>query len=573
MTSVSNIFKLILAALLTINSSIGIFAVSSSATYDESIFDDLYESGYEMDGGHVADIPVEDYLIFADSYEIERDEAKAAAQAQGYIFIDVIAEGYDVTTTNNGIENAAAINEAVTKASEAGGGTVYISNSGMETIYETGTIYMQSNVTLKIGANTTLESLTYEERTELGGLSIAVIKIYGCDNVTIEGPGTIDAQGQTYMDESLLGGSLLASDVTSFNLKEYNLAWRQYITYKYGSRVQLMRTNNVDGLTVKNITLHDSAAFAMWVNETDNILVENVIIDNNVHTENGDGVDFINCNNVVMHDCFVCAADDGISIKANEDTCINYEIYNCEVTALANCFKIGTPTANEISNIEVYDCEFFRAGIMGGYAGIALESADGTVMSDVYIHDIQMDGVLSPLLIWLGYRLAYSDTTTDQIGSISGIVIENVEANNVDVPCAIVGCSSGLADWSEIHYVEDVTLTNFVIKYREGVTEDLDLPGALEIILAQSGPDEYPEITRVMYLGLTNYNDSLMFDFPVYGLYCRYVKDLTITDFYVMGREGTELPLDNVQSVFDRYFAEDITWTSTEGFSGIDFDV
>ncbi|MFI3140861.1 MAG: glycosyl hydrolase family 28 protein [Clostridia bacterium] len=577
MQTFQNVIKLILVVVMTTTSSLGIFTTSSAAV-DESIFDDMYTTDYTVTGGYVDNIPYDDYLTYAESYADEKAEAKAEAAAIGYTFIDVVADGYDLSENNTGKENAAAINEAITVANAAGGGTVYISNYGAETTFEIVTIVMQSNVTLKVGTNTTLQCIDYDQmllNSEVdgsSGLSSAVIKVYNCDNVTIEGPGTIDGQGQTYMNESYAGDglSLLASDITSFNLKEYNLAWREYITYKTGSRVQLIRTSNVDGLTIENIELYNSGGFVMWIEETDNILVEYTILNNNLHTENGDGVDYLDCNNVVMHDCFISAADDGMSIKSYDDGgCYNYEFYNCEIISNANCFKIGTPTATGIGNIEVYDCQFFKAGTAGGYAGIAIESVDGSNLEDVYVHDIQMDGILSPLLIWLGYRMSYS---TETVGSLSNVVIENIEANNVYMASAVVGCTNGLTDFSEIHYVTDVTIKNFVVKYREGVTSDLDLPGVLECIFAQSAAEVYPEITKIFYMGMGNYEDSLMYDIPVYGLYCRYVDGITVENFYVMPREDNELALDNIQSVFDRYFVSDVTWTYTDDFDGIDFD-
>ncbi len=570
MQTFQNVLKLIMVVIITTTSSLGIFT-SSSAAVDESIFDDMYTSDYTVTGGFVDDVPYDNYLTYADSYADEKAEAKAAATALGYTFIDVVADGYDLKADNIASANTTAINDAITAANAAGGGTVYIS-AGKEITYPIGTIIMKSNVTLKVGMDVTLQCISYEEMGVSASLSGGVIKIYNCDNVTLEGPGKIDGQGLTYMNDSYMGDglSLLADDVTTFNLKEYNLAWRQYICYHTGSRVQLIRTNTVDGLTISNIHLYNAANFLMWVEKTDNILVENVVMENNLHVENGDGVDYLDCNNVIMHDCFISSADDGMSIKSYDNGgCYNYEFYNCEIISYANCFKIGTPTATGIGNIEVYDCQFFKGGTMGGYAGIAIESADGCDLENVYVHDIQMDGVLSPLLIWLGYRMSYS---TETVGSLTNVVIENIEANNVDLASAVVGCTNGLTDFSEIHYVTDITLRNFVVKYREGVTSDPTLPGVLECIFAQSSPDVYPEITKIFFMGMGNYEDALMYDIPVYGLYCRFVEGITVENFYVMPREDNELPLDNIQNVFDRYFVSDVTWTYTDDFDGIDFD-
>lgn len=508
---------------------------------------ELYNSPYYMDENcdFVANIPYEKYINYED---------EDVTVEEGQLLIELDSDDLSTEKTA-GVANAQIINEAIDKVTNAGGGIVYIKGGN----YVTNTVTLKSNVTLKIAGDAKLISIGYDEHMALKeqkkGLNGGVIRIVDAENVTIEGPGTIDGFGSDFMKEPKKNSGLKVEDFPVFNLKEYNLAFRDYIRYHKGSRAHVIWAKDVTNLTISNVHLRESANWNMRIINCTNVDVHNTIIDNNVHIENGDGVNYVGCNNVVMRDCFVAAADDAICLKADTGKgCYNHKIYNCEVMSLANCFKIGTPTVEPVENIEVYDCKFFKAGIMGGYAGIALESADGTDMKNVYIHDIDMDGVLSPVLIWLGCRMEHGG---EKVGSISDITIENITANNVDVPSAIRGCVYE----GKNYYVENVTLRNFNVVYRDS-QENLDLPGPLEYFYATAAADVYPDITRVFYLGNSNnrYEDSAMKDYPVYGLYAIYVNGLTVENFNVKPRSCNELPCDNLRKASDRFRAENITW-------------
>ena len=111
----------------------------------------------------------------------------------------------------------------------------------------------------------------------------------------------------------------------------------------------------------------------------------------------------------------------------------NILVENCEIMSLANNFKIGTETSGDVRGVEVRNCYFFTAECAGGYAGIAVESADGAHLSDIYVHDIIMDNVSSPLLIWLGCRLDKDNGADGEMGGINGVTVENIDANNIDI--------------------------------------------------------------------------------------------------------------------------------------------
>lgn len=67
----------------------------------------------------------------------------------------------------------------------------------------------------------------------------------------------------------------------------------------------------------------------------------------------------------------------------------------------------------------------------------------------------------SPVYICVGARLNYD---AENPGSISNVVIENITARDVDLPSAIIGCTSP----------DDITIENFNVIPREDTTLPLD---------------------------------------------------------------------------------------------------
>lgn len=64
-----------------------------------------------------------------------------------------------------------------------------------------------------------------------------------------------------------------------------------------------------------NIILYDSMSWTLHIECCENITVKNMVIDDNRHVANSDGVDINASDNVLVDHCFISCADDGIVIK------------------------------------------------------------------------------------------------------------------------------------------------------------------------------------------------------------------------------------------------------------------
>lgn len=409
-------------------------------------------------------------------------------------------------------ENAAAIEKAIDKAGETGG-TVVIPKG----TYKITTVRLQSNITLYIEKGAVLFSQSYEEnQASATPLEKAVILAENCENIRITGGGTIDGNGLTYTNDP-------EADEPLYALKEFNLytrvleARKRIRMAKDGERANLIRLENCKNVSVDNIVLKDSAFWTAVFANCENVTIRNFIIDSHLHIANGDGIDITGGKNYEISHCFIATADDGIVIKSMDSDITNVTVTDCEICSFANNFKIGTETEFDIADITVKDCFFFMPeGITGGYSGLAVESADGANIKNINISDIEMQGVSAPLLVWLGNRLRRG---CDTVGSIENVTVENIKADDVEMPSAVTGIKG--------YNVKNITLKGFDIRYRD--TE--------QNLSVKKNPDEksmngYPEITRVSHIYFISHKFSKYWSLPCYGLFTRNTENVTVEDFY-----------------------------------------
>ena len=157
-----------------------------------------------------------------------------------------------------------------------------------------------------------------------------------------------------------------------------------------------------------NLILENSAMWTLNVNSSNDINISNLVINNNRHVANCDGIDICGSSNVVIKNCFISTADDGIALKNNMNistsgddglriknnldiTCkqgmSNVFIHNCEVVSCTNAFKIGTETSLDISDVTVENCKFYLTDIYpAGVSGISIESCDGAKVKNININ-------------------------------------------------------------------------------------------------------------------------------------------------------------------------------------------
>lgn len=514
--TVIKVISVLLAIVIVILAAFGI-SYAEQATRDKTMLERTDTKFYtDETGNRIANIPYDEYLN-----QLERPDGALDVE--------------ELSQENSGEENAAAIQSAIDSLSEQGGGTVYIP----EGEYKISTIMLKDNITLFVSYGAELISLSCDENNaSQSPLQNGVICADNAKNIAITGGGTINGMGETYTNEP-------AESEPFYALKYFNTytrvieARKRIREAKEYPRTHILNLYNCENVNISGVRLKDAANWTFIVNDCENVNISDLIIDNSMHVANSDGIDIKGGDNIKINHCFIATGDDGIVLKPIEAPISNVYVSDCIISSYANCFKIGTETQMDVSVINVNNCYFFMPnGITGGYSGIAVESCDGSNVSDINISDITMEGVSSPFLIWLGNRLNYDKSA---VGSINGVTIKNVTATDTEMPSAVTGC---IDDDGVTHYVENVTVENVNVTYRD-TQEDLHIRDKI----GEYTMSGYPDITRVSHVYFISHELSKYWDLPCYSLALKHVKNIEYSTYSTTPRtcnEREELYIDDV---------------------------
>lgn len=394
-----------------------------------------------------------------------------------------------------------AIQAAVDAAASAGGGRVCLSGG----VFVSGTIVLKSNVQLEVAAGATLlgsrniedypsitpeifylyrprftKSLVYAERVE---------------NISLCGRGVIDGQGQHYPYTKGTEGD--------------------------GLRPYLIRFAECRNVSVRDLTLRDSARWLSHYLACENVTIDGVTINSRIR-ENRDGIDIDSCNRVRIANCDIFSGDDAIVLKATAlQPCRHVTVTNCTLSSLASALKLGTESNGGFEDIDFTNCSIYDTG----GDGIAVEMVDGGVCRRVNVSNITMNNVHVPICVRLGNRARpMPDQDPPGMGQMHDVTITNVQAGGAgDLGCSITGIPG--------HRVQNVTLQNIRIRFAGGGT-------------AADASREIPEREA-------GYPSGKMFGkLSAYGFYCRHASNVRLQNVDVSYEQDDARPafvLDDVQ--------------------------
>ena len=269
---------------------------------------------------------------------------------------------------------------------------------------------------------------------------------------------------------------------------------------------------------IEGVHLQNSAGWGLSFHQCTDMTLRNLEILNRAYWNN-DGIDLTDCKNVLVENCNVNSADDGICLKSyNPDRCNeDITIRNCEIRSSASAIKFGTASYGgfrhiHISGIRVFDT--FRSAL-------AIESVDGAIIEDVMADNIIAKNTGNALFIRLGLR------SGNRKGKIRNIRISNLTAQipfgRPDIDYDLRGPEvdyfhnvhpapiCGIPD----NCIENVYLENIHLTYPGRASK-----GMAYIPLWRKGDvpeqiDKYPEFT-------------MFGELPSYGLYLRHIRNITL---------------------------------------------
>lgn len=258
-------------------------------------------------------------------------------------------------TGNRTALDTAAIQKAIDACNRDGGGTVCFPAGD----FLSGTIFLKSNVSLHLSPGATL----------WGSARISdynpkhLIYAKGIENVSIEGGGVIDGQGDSFLDKDLK---------------------------PLPRPSPLIEIWDSHGIRIEGITIRKAPAWTIHPKNCDDVKIRGISILNNLRGINTDGIDPDSCRNVIISDCHIEAGDDCIVLKTTDrggaaGPVENVVVTNCVLVSAASAIKLGTESHGDFRH-----CTFSNCVIRNSRTGIALLAKDGGTMEDIRFSNITM---------------------------------------------------------------------------------------------------------------------------------------------------------------------------------------
>ena len=314
----------------------------------------------------------------------------------------------DYGAKGDGTTDTAAIQKTIDAAAAAHGVVVFKPGA-----YLTGALFLKSGVHFRVDEGVEIRGVQElagypQMRTRVAGIEMtwpaALINVYEQSGVTISGKGVIDGDGKIWWDKY-------------WTLrKEYEpkgLRWAADYDCQRPRLMQIYKSSNVD---LRDLTLKRSGFWTVHICFSRKVSVNGLMIRNNIggRGPSTDGIDVDSSSEVVVEHCDIECNDDAICLKAGRDAdglrvnrpTENVIVRDCTIRDGAAGITIGSETSGGIRNVQVYRLTVLKPVP----AGIIFKSAitRGGVIEHIDIHDIDMDGVATPVSINMNWNPTYS---------------------------------------------------------------------------------------------------------------------------------------------------------------------
>lgn len=418
------------------------------------------------------------------------------------------------------VADTTAIQNAIDAAFAAGGGSVVFPRG----VYLSGSIQLKSGVKLHLEKGATL--LGSPTRVDYFKLNFfALVWADNAEDIGISGTGVIDGQGKKL--------------AFGYELPVTQGKWPDA---REGERQVIINFRNCRKITVRDVTLRESACWVQLYRDCDDVHIENITVRTMAAITN-DGLDIDGCKNVVVRGCDIDSEDDGICLKSSRRACENVLIENCRVRSSCNALKFGTASFVGFKNIVCRNLVIYDTYL----SAIALELVDGGVMEDVLISDVKITDTSNPIFIRLGHR-----NSDGPVGSVSNVILSNITAEIPNRPRSAMNkfptawrhrCQTLVTTsitGQPGHPVRDVTLKDIAIVYGGiGTTAQTNHHHWTNLDAVPEREDSYPESTMFGIL-------------PAWGFYVRHAEGIRFENVTLRTKSADYRPAlvcDDVQQL------------------------
>jgi len=421
--------------------------------------------------------------------------------------------------------DTAAVQAAIDACHNNQGGTVLVPAG----VFIIGTIEIKSNVTLHLAAQGKLlgaadgtqyhaaDAIPLTGDSTLNDGNVGLIYAVNAENITVEGPGTIDGQGGQFLSPSR--GVLPPAGIGGSH-RPYHLLFHQ-----------------CRNLTVRDIFLTDSAFHSVRIIQSKYVRLDGIRIYNRVN-HNNDGFHFISAQHVHISNCTVECQDDACALFGS---CKFVTVTNCEFSTRWSVFRFG---GGQAENITVSNCLIHET-----YGcPVKMRCGPGSRFENISFSNLVMNKVTGPISIGVGPNRPRRPTSPDTSGGVTTLgSTQPIGQSNTPSPEPSTASAAGIVrniSFSGIRatVVVPVQLADvpFVSGYNPGeIKSCIGLNGVGEGVLeaivfndvhvtfAGGGTAEEAALRDVPKLAGEYYEVGVL---PAYGIFARNVRGLTLNN-------------------------------------------
>ncbi len=439
--------------------------------------------------------------------------------------------------------NTQVIQRCIDSCAARRGGTVIIPSG----VFMTGTLRLRSNVHLRIESGAVLKGSEKLSDYTLDGKTVGLLYTEDADNVTITGPGTIDGNGDAFMDiahAKKIDSAGCAWTRQKSRFREVTHGPADGPAVPLDRPFQMIIFSSCRNVVLRGFLIANSPFWTVHCADCDGVLMSGVRIWCNLLVPNNDGADFTSCSNVLVSDCDIRTGDDCLvftgydhhynlpGFRGLRHPSENINVTNCTMISRSSAIRIGgfdqNPMRNyTFSNLTIHDANR-GIGIFARDAGSIENIVFSNVVIETRLHTGDWWGNGEPIHI-SAVRLT-KDVT---LGSIRNVKFQNVVCRG----------ESGI-----VVYGSD-----------ENVIENLTFDGVSLHIAASPIGDEAGgnfDLRPVMDPKLQ------LFAHDIPGLYAQYVRNFRIRDFDLTWDAVTQPFFTNGLDI------REFDGVSLDGFSG-----
>ena len=303
-----------------------------------------------------------------------------------------------------------SIQESIDKCAELGGGVVRFQTG----IYLTGSVFLKSNVILDIPKGVQIEGSQdindYKEiPTRVAGIEMdwpaGLINIIDQHNVAITGDGVVHGKGKVFWDKY------------HSMRKEYDPKGLRWVVDYDCKRPRGIIIENSKDVMLKDFVLYQAGFWSVHILYSEYVTVQGMTINNNIEGKgpSTDGVDIDSSSRILVQNCYVNCNDDNFCLKAGRDSDGLKVNRPCEYIVIRDCiagrgdglFTCGSETSGSVRNVLIYNMKG-----LGTKYGLRFKSTlqRGGTIENIYMYNIQMDGVRDPFVVNLNWNPSYSNS-------------------------------------------------------------------------------------------------------------------------------------------------------------------